>query len=189
MSTENTEKMTEKDKKAAIDAVLALIAKDAQKGVTMTTGEVGKLLAQVDGVLSDLAAKVAKTDENAPVWNLDLTPVTITIAGEKRQWIEVSGLDKNARVQLSDDGTGKVVVHVTPKKAKSAEAKAYFDAIVGATKDLTVAVTVRKAVAGKTFRQVWAIAGAQQQKRVEKKFADLCPPMVEKKVKVVKKAA
>jgi hypothetical protein len=181
-------KTTEKERKAAIDAILALIASDAKKGVAMTVGEAGKLLAQVDLVLADLAEKVYRTDENAPLWSLDLTPVTVTVAGNKRQWIEVSGLDKNARVQLSDDGAGKVLVHVTPKKAKSAEAKAYFDAIVGATKDLTVAVTVRKAVAGRTFRQVWAVAQAQEQKRIEKKFADLCPPLVESP-KVVKKAA
>jgi hypothetical protein len=137
-----------------------------------------------------LADKVKKTDENAKLWTLELVPVTVKVKDEVRQWVEVGGLDRNATVQIVDDGNGVCLVNVRAKKVKSAEQQAYYDAIVGGAKDLTVAVTVRKAIAGQTFRQVYAVAQKQERERMQKKYERNVPTLtlVAPKAVVVKKA-
>jgi len=117
-------------------------------------------------------------DEKSELWTLDLTPVTFTREGKKYQWVEVSGLDRNAKVQIVDNN-GKAEVLVSSAKARSMEQQAYIDALVAAGADLTKAVALRKAVAGKTFRQVFANAQAQEKARLEKKYAKFIPPMAE----------
>jgi hypothetical protein len=47
-------------------------------------------------------------------------------------------------------------------------------------------VALRKAVAGRTFRQVWAIAQAQEKARIEKKYAEFIPPTPVQKAKLEK---
>ena len=145
-------------KKQALAELIESLSADAIRDVVTRTSEMGMLMAKVDEVLASLADEVVKTGEDKALWSLSMTPVTVTVDKQKRQWIEVSGLDRNARVQLTDDGNGNVIVHVTPLKAKQPEAKAYFEAVVSATKELTIATTLRKAVAGHNFRQVWTIA-------------------------------
>lgn len=173
-------------KKQAIEKALALIEEQAKSDVTLIVGQAGKILASLDTVLARIAEDVVKTEENAAVWNLELTPITISIKDVKRQWIEVAGLDRNARVQLIDDGQGKIEIVITPKKARSMEAQAYFNALVVVGQDLTKAVALRKAVAGRTFRQVWAIAQAQEKARIEKKYAEFIPPTPVQKAKLEK---
>ena len=167
----------EKAKKQAIADAIALLQAETARDIATTAASAGAILASLDGILSSLAEKVKKTDENAKLWALELVPVTVKVKDEVRQWVQVNGLDRNANIQIVDDGNGVCLVNVAAKKVKSAEQQAYYDAIVGGSKDLTVAVAVRKAVAGQTFRQVFAVAQRQERDRMQKKYENLAPTL------------
>lgn len=173
-------------KRQAIANALALIQKEANNNIELVTSQAGHLLSSLDSVLAKIADDVKKADEKSELWSLDLTPVTFTRDGKKYQWVEVSGLDRNARVQIVDKD-GKAEVLISSAKVRSMEQQAYIDALVAAGKDLTKAVALRKAVAGKTFRQVFANAQAQEKARIEKRYAKIVPPMAEQKEETEKK--
>ena len=163
-------------KKQAIELALQNLQDAIGKDIAITTGQAGKLLASLDSQLSKLASDVAKTDEDAPVWALELYPVQIMIGEEEHKWVEVTGLDRNAKVQIVDND-GKCEILVSARSSKSIEEKVYFDALVESGKDLTKAIALRKAVAGKKFNQLFAIAKAQDKERLTRKYAKLVPPM------------
>lgn len=173
-------KLEAEAKRKAIADALALIQKEADNNIELVTSQAGHLLSSLDSVLAKISDDVKKADEKSELWSLDLTPVTFTRDGKKYQWVEVAGLDRNAKVQIVDNN-GKAEVLVSSSKARSMEQQAYIDALVAAGKDLTKAVALRKAVAGKTFRQVFANAQAQEKARLEKRFAKFIPPMAEQK--------
>lgn len=179
-TTKETKKREADEKRMAIAEALAIIKKAAESDVSLLAGQAGELLASLDVTLAKIARDIVKTDENAVLWELGLQPVTIVRDEQEYQWIEVAGLDRNARVQLIDNN-GKVEIMVSPINAKCMEAQAYFEALVKAGKDLTKAVALRKAVSGRTFRQVWAVAEAQEKARLEKKYAKVIPPMAKSK--------
>ena len=184
LKTEAVDKVAERE---ALDKAIALIASKAKGSLEMSVNEAGKLLASLDTIFIDIATQVAAVDPKAPVWALDLIPISVTLSDGKHQWVEVKGLDRNARVQISDAGNGACLVHVSALKSRSAEATAYFETLVGSSKDLTAAITTRKAVAGHTFRQVFAIATKLEQDRIQKKYADMCPPKSEATATLIKK--
>lgn len=163
-------------KRKAIADALALIQKEANNNISLVASQAGHLLSSLDATLAKIAEDVAKADKSSDLWALTLTPVTFTRESKKFQWVEVSGLDKNARVQIIDNN-GKAEVVISSSKCRSMEQQAYIDALVSAGKDLTNAIALRKAVAGKTFRQVFANAQAQERVRMEKKYAKFVPPM------------
>jgi hypothetical protein len=187
---EKTEKELAAEKRKAIADALALIQKEANSDIMLVAGQAGHLLAELDATLAKIAFDVAETDKESELWKLELHPVTIIKDKKTFKWVEVSGLDRNARVQIVDNN-GKAEVLVSPTNCKSMEQQAYINALVEAGKDLTKAVALRKAVAGKTFRQVYAIAEAQECKRFEKKYSKIIPPMAEEKseVRIIKKSA
>jgi hypothetical protein len=187
---EKTEKELAAEKRKAITDALALIQKEANSDIMLVAGQAGHLLAELDATLAKIASDVAETDKESELWKLELHPITIIKDKKTFKWVEVSGLDRNARVQIVDNN-GKAEVLVSPTNCKSMEQQAYINALVEAGKDLTKAVALRKAVAGKTFRQVYAIAEAQECKRVEKKYSKIIPPMAEEKteVRIIKKSA
>jgi len=174
-------------KKLALETALNVVTEEGRKSSQDSINNAGKLMASLDTILANIARDVVALDPTAPVWNLELVPVTVKLSNGMHKWIEVNGLDRNARVQIIDDN-GACKVHITAKNSKSSEATAYFEALVNSTQELTYAVTVRKAVCGKSFNQVMAIAKAQEQARIEKKYADICPPVIAKKATLIKKA-
>jgi hypothetical protein len=188
VAPEKTEKELAAEKRKAIADALAVIQKEANSDIMLVAGQAGHLLAELDATLAKIATDVAETDKESELWKLELHPVTIIKDKKTFKWVEVSGLDRNARVQIVDNN-GKAEVLVSPTNCKSMEQQAYINALVEAGKDLTKAVALRKAVAGKTFRQVFAVAQAQDKARMEKKYSKIIPPMAEAKqeAKLVKK--
>ena len=180
-------KVEREEKRQAILQALAVIKEQADSDILLVASQAGHLLAELDTTLAKIANDVSETDKDADLWNLDLIPVTIVKENVTYRWVEVKGLDRNAKVQIVDN-KGKAEVIVSPTSSRSMEQQAYIDALVEAGKDLTKAVALRKAVAGKTFRQVYANAQAQDKARLEKKYSKVIPPMAkqEPKAKLVK---
>ncbi|HKM06626.1 MAG TPA: hypothetical protein VJ869_06520 [Sphaerochaeta sp.] len=185
-----TEKTAEEMAKEEMAKALALVASKAKGDTALSVNEAGRLLASLDAILVDIAKQTVAIDPKAPVWDLKLIPIQVKLSDGVHKWVEVQGLDRNARIQIIDNGRGACDVHVVSLKSNSAEATAYFEALVGSSKELTAAVTTRHAIAGKTFNQVYTIAKAQEQKRIEKKYGDICPPVRQhvQTAKLVKKA-
>jgi len=178
-----TTELSKEDKKAlqevkaqAIATAMLTLEKAIGKDIALATGQAGKLLAGLDSQLERLAKEVKLTDDNAPVLALDLFPVQFTVGDKSYKWVEVNGLDRNAKVQIIDNN-GKCEILVTPISSKSMEETAYFKALVDAGKDLTKAVALRKAVSGRKFNQLFAIAKAQDKARMIKKYSKFVPPM------------
>lgn len=184
--TKEERKALAEEKKLAIATALNDLQIAMDSDIALTIGQAGELLAGLDSKLTEMAKAVKKTDENAPVWALNLTPIQIVINDVTHKWVEVAGLDRNAKVQIVDN-KGKCEIIVTPLTSRSMEEKAYFDALVASGKDLTKAVALRKAVSGRKFNQLFAIAKAQEKERLEKKYSKFVPPIatVEEAVEVI----
>ena len=186
-----TAELTEEQKaKIALAEAMTLIGTKGKEACKESINKAGALLAQLDSIHATITADVIKLGEDKAVWELELVPVTVKLSDGNHKWVEVNGLDRNARIQIVDNGAGACHVHISAKSSKKLEQTAYFETLVGATSEFTGLVVARKAIKGKTFNQIFAIAKTQEQERAQKKFANIAPPVFEKVVKatLIKKA-